>query len=230
MICQKLPRLSLVPVCRPVQKKTSMIAQIVTLFIALPLYSATVVDFDSLSDNEAVTSQFSGLGVLFQNGVALTAGLSLNEFEFPPRSDFNVAGDSAGPLSILFLAPQFSVFGYFTHNVALTMDAFDAGDNLLSSVSSLAGCDNNLLLSGVVGCLPNEQIGLTGVGAIARIMITGAQEGSSFALDDLTFAPLVDIPEPSTAFYVAGAAAALVIQRNRRSRRSIRSVPQEAIR
>ena len=41
----------------------------------------TTLDFESLSDLESVTNQFSG--VTFANAVALTAGISLNEFDFP---------------------------------------------------------------------------------------------------------------------------------------------------
>ena len=50
-----------------------------------PSYGATL-DFESLSDGDAVTNQFIGEGVTFSNASILTAGVSLNEFEFPPKS------------------------------------------------------------------------------------------------------------------------------------------------
>ena len=99
--------------------------------------AATIINFDGLSDGEIVTTQFAGL--TFSNTTTLTAGVSLNEFEFPPRSDFNVATDDGGAISILFISPVLSVSGYFTYLSSLTFTAFDSGANQVRQVVSLFG-------------------------------------------------------------------------------------------
>ena len=94
---------------------------------AIPSLAGSI-NFDSLSDGDLVTNQFSGLGVTLQNAIVLGSGISLNEFEFPPRSNFNVISDNGGPISILFALPQSSVFAFFTYAEGLTMQAFDTSN------------------------------------------------------------------------------------------------------
>src|SRR5258707_545906 len=81
-----------------------------------------VVNFDTLSDGDIVTNQFPGL--TFTNAIVLSAGISLNEFEFPPRSGTNVVSDNGGPISILFSSPFVSFGGYFTYLEPVTLLAF----------------------------------------------------------------------------------------------------------
>jgi hypothetical protein len=66
---------------------------------------ALTIDFESLSDSEIVTTQYAGVGVTFSNATALTAGISLNEFDFPPNSGVNVVYDEGGPMTISFDIP-----------------------------------------------------------------------------------------------------------------------------
>jgi hypothetical protein len=42
---------------------------------------ATLINFEGFSDSTAITNQYSGL--VFSDAIILTAGFSLNEFEFP---------------------------------------------------------------------------------------------------------------------------------------------------
>jgi len=183
------------------------------LIISVPAFSA-VITFDSLSDSDLVTNQFSGQGVMFQNAIALTAGISLNEFEFPPKSNSNVISDNGGPISITFSTPQLSLFAFFTYAQAVTVQAFDALSAPLGSASSAAACSSNLALSGVPGCLPNEQISLGGLGPISRVTITGALSGGSFTLDDLNFsAGAAPVPEPLTCALVSAGLGLLILRR-----------------
>ncbi len=86
----------------------------VLLFGAVQSVSATTIDFEGLNDGDAVTTQFAAQGVIMSNSTVLTAGASLNEFEFPPASGINVAVDDGGPLTLTFSVPiQFS--GWLFH-------------------------------------------------------------------------------------------------------------------
>ena len=195
-----------------------LLSVICSVGTALP---ATVIDFESLNDGDTVTNQLAGLGVTLQNAIALTAGLSLNELEFPPFSGTNVIGDNGGAITITFSAFQSMVFGNFTYSAPLTLRAFDIANTLLGSAFSSPGCTSNLELSGTPGCPANEQITLLGVGDIARVTITGASGGSSFTLDDLTFEPalIVEVPEPAMFPLALVALAALALRQRRVSAR-----------
>lgn len=166
---------------------------------------AAVINFDQLGDGEVVTSQFAAQGVLFENAIALTAGISLNEFEFPPRSYQNVMSDFGGPLYINFSSPQSQVSGFFTYIVSLTMQAFDASDNLVGTASSSSSCVTNMAISGTLGCAPSELLSVQAVGLIYRLRVTGGPDGESFVLDDLTFTARDggNVPEVSSFALVA---------------------------
>lgn len=154
-----------------------------------------VYDFDSFSDSTPITNQIADLS--FAQTTAITAGVSLNEFEFPPRSGTGVVFDDGGAITIDFAIPVFSVGGYFNYAIGLTFSAFDLGNNLLGSdVTSFA---SNLALSGEPGSSPNEFLSFSsGSGLIARVVITGDVAGSSFTMDDLTIDPGNTVPEPQT--------------------------------
>src|SRR5262245_29628549 len=95
---------------------------------------ATVVNFEGLSDSTLLTNQIAGL--TFTNTKILTAGISLNEVQFPPFSGANVAAENGTSLTILFAAPQASAGAYFTYNSKLTLTAYDASNNVLGTIQS----------------------------------------------------------------------------------------------
>lgn len=162
----------------------------------LPLRADTmVINFESLNSGDSVTTQFSGLA--FSGATVLTAGISLDEFEFPPNSGSNVVFDDGGPLSISFQTPMLTFGGFFTYAAPLTLSAFDASNNLVASATS--AFSSNLGLSGEAGSQPNEFLQVSGTG-IASISITGDPGGGSFVLDDATFTTAAaSVPEPSPA-------------------------------
>ncbi|MBM4340430.1 MAG: PEP-CTERM sorting domain-containing protein [Deltaproteobacteria bacterium] len=156
---------------------------------------AYIIDFESLSDSEVVTNQFSGFGVTFSNATALTSGISLNEFEFPPYSGDNVVYDDGGEMIISFTIPVLDAGGYFTYMVPLTLFFFDALDNPLGTVNS--AFTSNMGISGDAGSLPNEFLNFTSASGISKMVVAGDIAGGSFTLDDLTATPLsVPVPEP----------------------------------
>jgi hypothetical protein len=180
---------------------TSLLALSARASWALP------IDFESLMDGEAVTTQFASDHVSFANTIALTAGLSLNEFEFPPHSGVTVVSDDGGPMMLSFSVPFLSVEGYFTYATPVTLTAFSDpfGMNPIGSVMSLF--KSNLG--------SNEPLQLSGIGPIGSIKITGDPLGGSFTLDDFNGAP---IPEPASVLLLGSGLAGLMLQRSRRFR------------
>ena len=158
------------------------------------LIGATIaIDFDSLSDNELATNQYTGL--TFANTIALSANGTLNTLLFVPRSDSNVASDFGGPIEITFDAPVTSFSGYFTYATALVLQAFDIDSNLVDTTTS--AFSDNTVFFGEPFSSPNELLALSSALGIARIAISGDPGGNSFTLDDLT-AEAVAVPEPGT--------------------------------
>jgi hypothetical protein len=144
----------------------------------------------------------------YSNASVLTAGVSLNEFEFPPKSGSNVATDDSGPMTLAFSVPVVSFGGFFTYLVPITVSAFDTGANLLGSVTS--AFSSNLALSGDVGSSPNELLQLAGLSKIAKVTVSGDPAGSSFVADDVQFGT---VPEPRTMGLSSAGMALLAIRR-----------------
>jgi hypothetical protein len=131
--------------------------------------STTFVDFDGLPDSTILTNQYDGLN--FTNAIILTAGISLNEFEFPPHSGVNVASDNGGPISISFDGPILSFNGYFTYEEPLTLDAYDSSSDLVDSAAS--DFSSNDALFGDPGSSPNEFLQVSFANGISSVTITG---------------------------------------------------------
>lgn len=169
-----------------------------------------IIDFEGFADSTLLTSQYPNL--TFSNSTVLSAGISLNEFEFPPRSGSNVLFDNGGAISISFASPVTSIGGYITYTTPITLTAFDASNNLLGTVTSLFS--NNLAISGDFGSTPNEFITFSFAGGISRIVLTGDPLGSSFTLDDLTLNQ--PVPEPNSISLLVLALGGLVTTLKRR--------------
>jgi PEP-CTERM motif len=140
----------------------------------------------------------------------LTAGITLNEFEFPHHSGVNVVVDDGGPLTIAFATLQDTGSGFFTYATPLTLTAFDAFNNILASTT--ASFQANLALSGDLGSTPNELLSVASASGIARVTIAGDVAGSSFTLDDLSFTPVTSpapVPEPATLLLLLSGLAGL---------------------
>jgi hypothetical protein len=170
----------------------------------IPVWAdTTVITFEGLADGTSVTNQFSG--VTFSSATVLTAGVSLNELEFPPKSGTNVVFDDGGPMAISFATPLASFAGFFTYGEQLTLVGFDASGNVVGTVLSMF--DNNLALSGDPGSTPNEQLQLSFAGGISSVLIEGDPSGGSFVLDDATLTTQGAVPEPGS-FVLLGVGSA----------------------
>lgn len=166
-----------------------------------PQARADTIDFEGLADSTILTNQYPG--ITFTNAIILTAGISLNEFEFPPHSGVNVASDNNGPITIVFSSPVLSFSGYFTYVEPLTLDAFDSLDNQVDS--AVSAFSSNDALFGDVGSSPNEFLQVSSAGGVSSVMITGDPDGGSFAMDDISFTSA--IPEPNSIFLLLSGAA-----------------------
>jgi hypothetical protein len=160
-----------------------------------------LIDFETFSNGDTITNQISG--VVFTNTMVLSAGIGINEFEFPPKSGANLAFDDGGPITIEFSTAVLSVGAFFTYVIPITLQAYDAFGTPLPAVQSLFS--SNDALFGEAGSSPNEYLSLTNADGISRITITGDPSGGSLVLDDLIFTPSEPIsvtPEPSSMILV----------------------------
>lgn len=195
------------------------------LFFSQSLFAGVVtIDFETfpdstpILDSTAITTQFPGL--TFTNTTVITAGISLNEFEFPPYSGVNVAFDDGGPITIDFASPVLSLGGYFTYLEPLTMAGFDASDNEVASATSLFS--NNLACGGGPPCpgdpgsSPNEFISVAFSSGISAVTITADPGGSSFTMDNATYTTAgATVPEPGSLLLVLSATAFLFASRRK---------------
>jgi hypothetical protein len=183
------------PTYQPIRKVVTVVA---LLGAAATISGATqILDFDGLSDGELVTTQVSGL--TFAHAAVLTSGISLNEFEFPPPSGRNVVADRDAPITIAFAPPIASLRGRFTYAAPLSIDAFDAAGNLVTSARSRF--NSNLALSGDSGSAPNESMFVAARSGISSVTIQANASGSSLSLDDLEVN--FDSVPPSTILTIA---------------------------
>jgi len=181
-------------------KKTGLILLLAMLALTARAFAGSYsIDFENLTDGTVVGNNYSSFGVIFQNAVIATAGISLNEFEFPPHSGVNVAIDGLGPITLLFTTPITSFSAYFTYAEPLTMTGYNAMNQVVGTASSLYNA--NYVSSGNP---PNELVGLNFLGGISSITILADPLGDSFTMDDASFKQL-PIPEPNT-LYILGPA------------------------
>jgi hypothetical protein len=177
-----------------------------------------MLGFDALFDGEPVTNQFASVSL--QHATVLSAGVSLNEFEFPPHSGNNVVFDDGGPIVIDFGFAARDVSAYFTYAADLTVTAFDQSLNPLEIASS--AFSSNLAMSGDTGSTPNELISVASP-EVWRLVIQGDPLGGSFTMDDLAFNAAASAPVPPTmALVLPGIALISRLQRRRGEHLAIR--------
>lgn len=161
---------------------------IIILFIGISLVfsspvSAVLIDFEDLPDLTSVDDFYASLGIHFQSAISLTAGFSLNEFDYPPSSGLIAIGDDNAPIMISFDTPAENIFANFTYGSQLTFSAYDDLGTLIGSyvnpTSSNLGSTEFIPLS---------------FANVSSLEIAGVVN-NSYIMDDLNFTP---VPEPST--------------------------------
>jgi hypothetical protein len=171
-------------------KRLVCLASGIAIFSVSAVCFGTAISFEGLTDSASVGSAYSGLGVNFSSTTVLTAGISLNEFEFPPHSGNNVVFDDGGPLRGTFSTPVSFLSAYLTYMVPVTLYAYDSSGSVIGSVSS-ASLANTVSSGGT----PNELLALSSAGGIQSFAFVGDTIGGSFTLDDFSFTPAGAVPD-----------------------------------
>jgi RHS repeat-associated protein len=166
-----------------------------------------VIDFETLPDafffnggGQNIGNHYPGLTI----GPDVT-GLSVSRFggyasdAFPPHSGDVAIFDAADPTVTIAFSSPVQFFGiWYTSFDPLTLQTFDASDNLLGSIVGSPNTD------GTTGT--NSFISLANP-AISSVSLTSSP--GLFTLDDLT-----TVPEPSTFALLASAFLALILYRS----------------
>ena len=92
-----------------------------TVLLGINTARAINLDFEGLPDSTPLTTQYGSRGVSFSNATVITAGITLNEFEFPPHSGSNIIFDDAGPITLTFTMPISQFGAYFTYFAPLSL-------------------------------------------------------------------------------------------------------------
>lgn len=183
--------------------------------ILLLLFSGTsgyavTLNFEDLPDSVSVANFYASEGVLFTEAISLTAGFSLNEFDFPPSSGQVSIGDDWGPMEITFDSSVENIFANFTYGTQLTFAAFDINDSLLATFVN-PGVEN-------YGLTEIISLGFTGVN---RLVIAGDPFGASYIMDDFNFDFVQDsspsaVPEPTTFLLMTCGIIGLTVIKSRK--------------
>lgn len=166
---------------------------------------AVTLDFESAIDLEPIGDLYSADGVHFANAIAATAGVSLNEIDFPPTSGVVVGVDADGPMILTFDFAAGSFAGNFSYSTTLTFTAYS--DVARTSELGTFSTEQSSNLGST------ELIVLSFEGARA-LQIAGDAAGFSFTVDDFQFEEVVGevdpIPEPSSLLLL-GAGGLIVL-------------------
>jgi hypothetical protein len=203
-------------------KRTAVLIVALLVLSSSAMANIRVVDFESFSSLESITNQIPGL--TFTNATVLTAGISLNEIEFPPHSGSNVVFDDGGPMTITFGSPTDVVGGYFNYTEPFTLTAFDASDTQVAMANSLFS--SNDALFGDTGSSPNEYISVFWASGISSVVLEAVPGGSSFTLDDLSYNAAT--PEPSYAALASIGLLTLVAAKLHRTRSAARRATSQS--
>jgi hypothetical protein len=174
----------------PVIRSLRILSWVVTLSLGVCAHGETI-NFEGLASGTAVGSTYAG--VTFTNAMVLTAGITLNDADFPPHSGSNVALDAGGPMQITFDTAISDFSAYFTYGVPLVITGFDSLGNPVATANSMFS--GNFTSSGNP---PNELLSLTYAQGIASLLLTGDPGGNSFVVDDISYTAAGSIPPPPT--------------------------------
>jgi hypothetical protein len=176
----------------------SLVFRIILIFFLCVQLTQTAiaghVDFEGFADGDALTSEIPGL--IFSDATVLTAGVSLNETDFPPHSGSNVIATFGGFLTVSFDSPVNLVSGFISYADAagVNLSLYDINnillaDALFASPLSQDGIVSNLFIS----------LGSSNVRSMV-LSLNSAIPDSPFTFDDFSY---LSIPEPATILLIS---------------------------
>jgi len=152
--------------------------------------SSKTIDFEPLSNYDAVDDYYGDLGVYFLGAVVLSQGENLNYEHYPPYSGVNVIYDDEyytdpGKITVLFDSAVTGyvtkVGGYVTGMFNVTMTAYDDDGSVLDSVET--GGANYYPVG-----TPNMKLEITSTTNIAKVIFyNGGERANSYTVDDFFF-------------------------------------------
>ena len=175
------------------KQRFTLLALLVCLLGASSLRADIVFShsFDEYLDSSILTNEYSGF--TYSSALVLTSSISLNEFDFPPRSGANVVMDYGAPLTVLFPDLFHRFDGYFTYGAPLSLSFFDENGQLVGQTLSAFG--NNIGTAGEAGSTPNEHLSYTNAGGFRSMSVSGGPDGYTFVGDDFTFTQIATPPQ-----------------------------------
>jgi hypothetical protein len=162
--------------------------------------------FEGIGDGNFVGNFYPGV---FIEGVALVAGFSLDDADFPPASGVTVATPDDSPMTMFLDLPVNDFSALFTHSSGVIATFFLQG-NMVGSVSTTFF--DNRARSGDAGTTPNERLTFHNAGGFDEVFLSGDE----YRIDDVSFAAATGVPEPGTGTLLAIAGALILLSRARR--------------
>lgn len=165
------------------------------------LATVTMLTFDELGEDAAITSQYTSLGVTVSGANSVTAAVLGFTAVSPPMVAYTPVGIMTFVLNV---ADVYTVSSYIMGPVDVGLFAYDSSLNLLGQATLPATTDAYTLLS------------VTSSGnSIARFDIHDG--GASFAVDNITFATQSTVPEPGSVWLVGLGLLGLLATTRRKS-------------
>jgi hypothetical protein len=185
-----------------------LLATALILTMGIPLFADQItIDFEGVPDSTSAATLYSAHGVTFSSGIVLVSGAfggSLNEVDFPPVPPGQaVFVNEANTTTLTFSQPLLSFSGSFTYGGPISLNFYDAGNTLLTTLTS--AFLTNIGTGGDPGSSPNELLSAANLANAVRVDILALNTDFTFDNLAITTAETVPVPEPGTLFLVSTA-------------------------
>ena len=144
-------------------------------FICTFQAGAITIDFEAVPDSTEVGDFYASSGIHFADAVALTAGISLNEFDYPPHSGSVAVADDGSPIIVTFDQPVGNISAWFAHSEQLNFTAYSAGGGTIGTY-----------VDPTISNLGSDELISLNFSGVSSLEIS-ATDPSTYIMDDLSF-------------------------------------------